>query len=217
MDAAQGVGRAVEDRVREANHRIANQLSLLTGMIQLQIDGLAHGPQSLPRETVRDLLRNTAARIVAIGNLNRQLSSANGALIDLCPFLSATRDELIASLAAGGRLKVSQALGPGCHVSGEQASVLCLVMNEIIVNAMKYARPSGELVSLRLVCTGESEHIVVEFSDDGVGLPPDFDETAHGRVGFKLIRNLVRQIGAELHLKTGGQGLGFRIGKRLTC
>lgn len=211
MTARENVARAADVRVREANHRVANQLSLLTGVIQLQVDSLAHGPESLPREKVRDLLRNAAARIVAIGNLNRQLSSASGALIDLCPFLSATRDDLLASLSARDRVRVSETLGAGCHVTGEQATMLCLVMNEIIVNALKHARPSGEPVALVLRCEGKASTIVLELSDDGVGLPQGFDEAKHGHVGFKLIRNLLRQIGAELHLKTGGPGLGFHI------
>jgi two-component sensor histidine kinase len=180
-------------------------------MIQLQIDGLSHGPEQLPREKVRELLRNAAARIVAIGNLNRQLASSSGALIDLCPLLSSTRDELLGSLAARNRVRISENLGQNCRVTGDQASVLCLVMNEIIVNALKYARPAEEPVCLTLDCTAKDGAVVVELADDGVGLPPDFDESRHGRVGFKLIRNLVRQIGAELSLHSSGQGLKFRI------
>lgn len=211
MDVTGNTALVAEDRIREANHRIANQLSLLTGMIQLQIDSLTHGPDHLPREMVRDLLRTAAARIVAIGHLNRQLSSASGSLIDLCPFLSSTRDELVASLAAQNRVRIRENLGPDCRVTGEQASVLCLVMNEIIVNALKYARPGGETVCLTLNCSAEAGTIAVELSDDGIGLPADFDETRHGRVGFKLIRNLAHQIGAELSLDSNEQGLAFRI------
>lgn len=211
MDGAGNAARAAEDLVREANHRIANQLALLTGMIQLQIESLANGPELLPRATVREHLRTAMARIVAIGNLNRQLSQSSGMLIDLCPVLSGTRDELIASLAAQGRVQIRENLGSNCHVTGEQASVLCLVMNEIIVNALKHARPSGDVVCLTLNCSRDGATISVELADDGVGLPADFDEGKNGRVGFKLIRNLVRQIGAELSMQSDGHGLVFRI------
>jgi two-component sensor histidine kinase len=211
MDRSGVSERTARDLIREANHRIANQLSMLTGMIQLQIDSLANGPDQVPRERVLDLLRNAASRIVAIGNLNRQLAAATGPLIDLCTFLSATRAEMLASLGAESRVTACENLEKDCYVTGEQASVLCLVMNEIIVNALKHAHPPDHPLVLTLKCNAEHDTIVVEIADDGVGLPVDFDENHHAHMGFRLIRNLLRQIGARLELQHAGPGLKFRI------
>ncbi len=197
--------------VREANHRLANQLSMLTGMIQIQIEGVRNGPDGLSRDHVLELLRSMQARIFAMGNLNRQLASATHEDVELGPFLSATRAELVTSLGAQTRVKSCESLGEGCPVSGEQATVLCLVMSEIVVNALKHARPAGHPLELTLKCAAQDGRIVVELADDGVGLPVDFDEGRDGRVGFTVIRSLLRQIGAELELHRNGPGLKFRI------
>ena len=44
-------------RIVEANHRIANQLGQLAGLLKTQIDATARGPQSLSRQSVVDTLR----------------------------------------------------------------------------------------------------------------------------------------------------------------
>ncbi len=197
--------------VRESNHRIANQLTLLVGMIQLRIDGLKRGPDQLSREEAMELLRNAASRIVAIGHLHRHLALSGHMQIELGPFLSSTRAELLASLSAEDRVRVSENLLPDCRVTGEQASVLALVMNEIIINALKYAHPDGLPVAIALSCEAVEGGIVVKIADDGIGLPDGFDERRHGGVGFKLIRSLIGKIGAALDLQSGPLGLCFRI------
>lgn len=199
------------DLVREANHRIANQLALLTGMIQIQIDSLKRGPEQLSRQHVIDLLRHAAGRIVAVGHLHRRLASSSSEHLDLGPFLASSCTELMALLAMDDRLRVTENLSEGCRATAEQASVLCLVMNEVLVNALKYAHPDGSLLNMRLSCEAAAGHTVVEIADDGVGLPEGFDEERDGGVGFKLIRNLLRNIGATLDLQSSPQGLGFRI------
>lgn len=199
------------DLVREANHRIANQLTLLSGMIQLQIDGLKKGPDHLPREYAGELLRNAAARIVAIGNLHRHLASSPDLLVELGPFLASTRMEVLASLSCEDSVRVIENLSADCSVSRDQASVLSLVMSEVIVNALKYGRRPGQPVTIHLSAVRVDDHIVVEIGDDGNGLPDGFDESVHGRVGFRLIRNLLHKIGARLEILSGPQGLRFRI------
>jgi len=210
MDGSAGV-RAAEELVREANHRIANHLTLLSSMIQLQIDALKAGSGMMSREAAADQLRAAIARIVAIASLHRRLTGAADDLIELGEFLSGTRAELLLSLAVGDRLRIEEAIAPGCAVTSEQASTLSLVLGEIVVNALKYAKPAGEAVVVRLSCMRGTDAVVVEIGDDGVGLPEGFDEARHGGVGFRLMRSLVQKIGARLDYRSGPQGLGFRI------
>lgn len=211
LDIASREARAAQDLVQEANHRIANQLALLTGMLQIQIDSLKRRPEPLSRQHVSDLLRNTAGRIVAIGHLHRRLASSSDEQLDLGSFLASSCGELLASLATDNTVRVRENLSGGCHVTAEQASVLCLVMNEVLVNALKYAHPDGSQLNMHLSCAAAAGYTVVEMADDGVGLPQGFDEARDGGVGFKLIHNLLRKIGATLDLQSSPQGLCFRI------
>jgi two-component sensor histidine kinase len=40
--------------------------------------------------------------------------------------------------------------------------------------------------------------ILVSVSDEGIGLPPDFDQTTSKRLGARLVNALSNQLGAEL-------------------
>ena len=210
MDRAGGVP-AAEELVREANHRIANHLTLLSSMIQIQIDAMKSGAEMMTREAAANQLRAAIFRIVAIAGLHRRLTGAPGDLIDLGEFLSGTCAELLPSLGVGDRLRIEEDLAPGCAATAEQASTLSLMLGEIVVNALKYARPAGHPVVVRLSCVRAGDAVVVEIGDDGVGLPEGFDEARDGGVGFRLMRSLVQKIGARLDYRSGQQGLAFRI------
>ncbi len=62
------------DLLREADHRIANHLSLLAGMVQAQAGAVGRGPASLTRDEVRGLLQAAAGKIVSVGHLHRRLA-----------------------------------------------------------------------------------------------------------------------------------------------
>jgi len=203
--------RSATELVREANHRVANHLTLLTATIQLQLDALKKGPEQVSRQAACDHLRAAIARIVAIGNLHRRLSGFAGSSIDLGQFLSETRSELLASLSAVDRTRVEERISKGCAVTAEQASIVCLVVGEVIVNALKYAHPPDVPVLIRLACRRLKRGVVVEIGDDGSGLPDGFDEERDGGVGFRLMRSLLHKIGAELDYESSPSGLKFKF------
>lgn len=158
------------------------------------------------------MLRDAIARIVAIGNLHRRLASTWDDGVALGPFLAACRDDLVSSLAVEDRLTFTESLADGCHVTADEASVLSLVMGEVLVNALKYAHPTGLPVVMSFSCAAAGDGgIVVELGDDGVGLPEGFSEERDGGVGFKLIRSLLAKIGAGLNLQSSALGLVLRI------
>lgn len=203
--------RSASELVRECNHRIANHLTLLNASIQLQINNLKRGPEQISRQAAIEHLRTAVSRIVAIGNLHRRISSSVGSLIDLGQFLSEAHSELLTSLAAGERAHVEEQMSEGCAVTPEQASVVSLVMAEMIVNALKHAHPSDGSVLLRLACKPMNGAVVVEVADDGVGLPHGFEEERDSGVGFRLMRSLLHKIGGELAYKSSSGGLQYRI------
>ena len=53
--------------------------------------------------------------------------------------------------------------------------------------------------------------MAIEIGDDGIGLPEGFEESRDGGAGFKIIRTLAQNIGAELKIQSDDLGLSFRI------
>ncbi|HEY2033971.1 MAG TPA: sensor histidine kinase [Rhizomicrobium sp.] len=204
---------ANDELVREANHRIANHLSMIVGMVQIQASALARGPEQLPRSAVQGILQDLAGKILSVSHLHRKLADApHQDEIDIAAYLVESCSAVMSSLSLCNRAGIAYGLGEKCFVSPEKAQTIALIVNEIVMNAIKHAHPSGLPTQIYVGCGRDAKgRSFVEIYDDGVGLPENFNEKKDGGVGFKLIRALTKQIGADLTIESSSLGLLFRI------
>jgi len=200
-------------RLREANHRISNHLSLIASMVQMQMSALAKGPPTLKREDVRVLLQETAGKIVSVGHFHRRLSEQlHAESMDVANFILESSSQLVSSLNLTNRVRLVQRLGGDCRMAPDQAQHLGLLVNEIVLNAAKHAHPTGLPVVVSIDCqTDDNGRARVEIADDGIGLPEGFDSSQSGGVGFKLIRSLAQSLKAELDIESDSLGLSVRV------
>ncbi|MGN6514269.1 MAG: sensor histidine kinase [Rhizomicrobium sp.] len=204
---------AESDLVREANHRIANHLSMIVGMVQIQASALTKGPDVVPRATVHEILQDMASKILSVSLLHRKLAASPQLReIDIAAYLVESCSAMVMSLSLSQRAGVIYRLGEKCMVSTEVAQTLALIVNEIVMNAVKYAHPT-DLPTLISIGCGRDRYgrMYIEVADDGVGLPENFNEKRDGGVGLKLIRGLTKQIGAALKVESSSLGLSFRV------
>jgi two-component sensor histidine kinase len=77
-----------------------------------------------------------------------------------------------------------------------------LIVNELVINAIKHARPrSGPpVVKVRMRVGEEGIELVV--SDNGPGLPSEFDAAAGSSLGLKLVQTLTAQLGGRLDFES---------------
>ena len=196
--------------LKEANHRIANQLALLAGMIQLESSAVAKGPDLLRRDTVKAMLDKYQLAVLAIGKLHRQLAEGPAGEVNLADHLIENTASLFSALSLNPRPGLRQRLNGDCIVSGEQAQLISLIVGEIIINSIKHAHPSGLPVQIELGCNRTMDNrILIEIGDDGVGLPEGFDSRARGSLGFSLIRLLADKLNADLRIESDSLGLSF--------
>jgi two-component sensor histidine kinase len=203
----------LHDLVAESNHRIANHLSLLVGMVQLQSAHIAKGPATFTKTEVRGLLQETAGKIISIGNFHRRLATApDAARCDLGAQLIEFAKELTASLSLGNKISIAEKVESNCNVTLEQAQTAMLVVGEIVMNAVKHAHPTGLPVAVSITCSRNQDGSVhLEVADDGIGLPENFDVMTHGGLGFRLIRSLSQKLDAGLQVESDSLGVTFRM------
>ncbi|HEY2445158.1 MAG TPA: sensor histidine kinase [Rhizomicrobium sp.] len=206
-------GQFVTDLAAESNHRIANNLAILASMIQMQRAAVSRGPASLSSSEVRFLLNEIAGKIVGVGHLHRTLAQRpHHRNIDLGNCLEESCHCLLSSLNLGERTIIVHELDGGCEVTPEQAQPVVLIVNEVLMNAIKYAHPTGVPVRIRLACWRvNGGQLAVEVADDGIGLPEGFNAMTDGGVGFTLIRSLASSLGARLAVDSDALGTTFRI------
>ena len=196
----------------ESNHRIANHLSLLAGLVQMHASAVAKGPQVFDRLQVRAMLQETAGKIVSVGHFHRKLAHRiDAGELGLASYLIGYFNDLVWSLSIDGQISVVERLESGCNVSPECAQTLMLIVGEIAMNALKHAHPAGLPTCISLSCTHSGDAVIVEVADDGVGLPEAFDVQCDGGLGLQLIRSLSAKLNAELQIESDCLGLTFRL------
>jgi two-component sensor histidine kinase len=101
----------------------------------------------------------------------------------------------------------------GSPVNIDQATCCGLFVNELISNSLKHAFPDSRKgqISVRLQPTGVDGQMLLSVSDNGVGLPTDFEEKRLKSLGLELVSSLAQQIGGELTME---QGIGLLFSVR---
>ncbi len=88
---------------------------------------------------------------------------------------------------------------------------LGLILNELLINAMKYGADSSGKRKIELQLDYEEEKsLSLLVRDFGKGLPPDLNVSKPKTLGLTLVQSLVKQLKAELQMKNDG-GLSTRV------
>jgi two-component sensor histidine kinase len=196
----------------EANHRIGNNLSLIAALVRMQGSRICKNPRMMSGDEVRLILEELGGRLDAVGRLHRRLADSHGASIEIADYLREIVEAVISSLSFAGTTELQFTCDPGCSVSPEQALSLGLILGELATNAVKYAHPAGVAGKVRVDChRHQDETIVLEISDDGVGLPEGLDPMKSGHMGFHFVRSLADQLGATIEFHSDCLGLRFLL------
>ena len=188
--------------LREIQHRVKNNLQMITALIRIEARNAAGRLDSAPFDRL-------AGRIDSIGLVYKFLSdTGHDDEVDLGIYLSAIASSVLQAHATEGiRLDLKVDAYP---VSVNVAMPTGLVVNELLTNALKHAfvgREGGTITLHSL--TGEDGCRVV-VADDGVGFPEGVDWPKRGKLGALIVRSLKENAGAELMVESS-PGEGTRI------
>lgn len=200
--------------VAEANHRIANNLTIIAEYVRSELSSLSQEktPDFL---SISRSLQQLSLRIDAIGRLHRLLTNSSlSASVEICSYLREIADAARCSLARSDRIKTLFLCETDIRVTAKQAVAIGAVASEALVNSIKYSHPGGEpaLISVgckRTKCNG----LVIEIKDDGVGRPPQFldSEKQSGGTGTGLMRTLADSLDGRLDIIDGRPGYIVRL------
>jgi PAS domain S-box-containing protein len=199
------LARRIRDKdllLREIQHRVKNNLQLITTLIRLEARHEAKGDN--PN------LERLAGRIEALQCLYDDLSNHGGHReIDLGHYLSRIASAVVRTHGIEGihlNTKVENA-----SVSINVAMPLGLVVNELLTNAFKHAFVGRDTGSIAIECLrreGIRWQIVV--ADDGVGLPEGVHWPPDGKLSTLMVQTLRENANADICV-TSTPGNGTRV------
>lgn len=203
----------IDRRSGEADHRIANSFSLLAGAVSNHARQLSKQQRMISSSEVSQILSEVSSRIAAVGQLHRELATQPDAMhIDLNEHLWNLCDALIGALAPRGQFILIPAEKTACVIRADKVLPVCLIVTEVVTNALKYVHPTGVRGSLMIGCRYDDDgSVLVEVADDGVGLPDGFDPVADGGIGSRTVGLLARKLEAEVAYLPQPIGLCFQL------
>ena len=195
--------------MREADHRIANNLAVVASLVRSEAKRFA-SDAPVPASEVRSTLASISTRIDSISRLHRLIRhSASGAQVNVADYLHEVTDATISSIDPGNQILFE--LTPEVVVAPKLAAAIGLFVCEAFTNAVKYAHPSGVAGKIWISCEIAGDRLQVAVTDDGVGLPENFDPQAATSNGFVVMKALTDQAGGTMRVANSGLGLSVRM------
>src|SRR6056297_4178917 len=191
--------------LQEIHHRIKNNLSLISSLINLQ-------SYRTEEPAIQEMLEQLRGKILSILMVHEKLyRSTDFQNVSLHEYI---RDLLHTLESTAGTTEVHTHVDIGEYVvlSTNTLIPVGLILTELFTNSSKYAQPpEGEPIRFRVHGLQESGTVTLRVRDNGPGLPGDKKndrlDTREG-LGLTLVQNLVEQIGGTLELK---EPPGFHI------
>ncbi|MBO0661598.1 response regulator [Jiella sp. MQZ9-1] len=186
--------------VKEANHRVANSLQILSAFVNMQASAVAS-------DEAKSALRDTQQRIAAIAQVHRRLYDSDDIeTIDVADYLVPLTKELEAtwSTPASPRRLILQS--ESLRLKTDRAVSLGIIVTELVSNSCKYAYGENQSGEVRILLRSEGLHFKLSVEDDGPGVDLSGKPQGTG-VGTRLIRAMAHSLGADLDygLGPGGQ------------
>jgi two-component sensor histidine kinase len=196
-DAVQETLRRQEGLYRELNHRIANGLQSVVGIVRLSTRAVGD-PQS------KAVIANAVDHIIALSLVHRRLYQSRGVeQQEVREYLETLCRELVKAFSSEAKpCAIACDVQPDAYTKTDTTLNLGLLLSELVMNAIKH----GGCANLRVSFRVENATAKLQVIDDGKGLPADFDPTQAKGVGIRLVMAWAKALAGKLEFDHPGQG-----------
>jgi chemotaxis protein methyltransferase CheR len=197
-----------ETLLQEMQHRVANSLQIIAGILSLKA-------RTVNSEETRLHLEDAHQRVMSVAAVQQQLlASGHGGSIEVGPYLVRLCETLAASLTDDNRPVALQVQAEDGTTSSAAAVSIGLIVTELVINAFKHAFVGDRAVG-RLVVAYEAADTGwrLAVSDNGIGKEKvhlGSSRTTSG-LGTIIVEALAKQLGARVDTVTNPQGTTVSI------
>lgn len=174
--------------LKEVHHRVKNNLQIVMSLLNSQAVYISN-------DAALTAIQDSKRRVYAMSLIHQKLyQSKNVATIGMPGYISELVRYVQQSFNSENQISFNQQVEP-LELDVSQAIPIGLIINECIVNTIKYAFPDGRpgIMHIRLQYDG-TDHLLLQLSDNGIGLPAGAEKKEHNSLGLDLVRGLAKQL-----------------------
>jgi len=187
--------------LQEVHHRVKNNLQVICSLLNLQSHAI--GDASL-----RECLRESQERVRSMALIHERLyRSSQFARVGMTEYVQSLLPSLFRSYEVNPSSVVARIDVQDIELPLDRAVPFGLILNELIVNALKHGVPAGG--EIRIDFHGDDAGMyTLEVSDSGPGFRSPSEANAPSTLGMELVTTLAEQLGGRM---TTAPGPGARV------
>jgi two-component sensor histidine kinase len=172
--------------LREMNHRVRNNLARAVSLLQMQQRRMAED------NAAAKALADSILRMESIARVHDLLSREEIGTTSLADLLQLAGEVVTHTLGRPDLRVHWQFEAEAIAITSPTAFPLLLALVELLSNALIHGFAGREegTIQVTATCPGGVVHITIR--DNGVGLPPDFDEQKSADLGLMIVQLLIR-------------------------
>lgn len=175
----------------EIHHRVKNNLQVVSSLLSLQ-------ERNIKDETAKTAISEGKERVKSMGLIHKMLyQNDNYTGIEMNPFVHELADGLISTFDLN-KVDLNVSIET-IKMDVDTAIPLGLILNELIMNSLKYAFNEIDNPALNIKLFEQNQQMILEFSDNGKGKAEDLKNSTHS-FGMKLIQSLTRQLNGNMSI-----------------
>jgi PAS domain S-box-containing protein len=191
--------------LKEAHHRIKNNINAITGLLQLQASD-----QTDP--AIAELFRIAINRMRSVGLLYQKLHDGASDAAPVDDYLGSLAREIVAVFPCPAAVRLELEL-EHFSLEAKTLSALGLLVNELMTNSLKYAFAGRAEGRIRITVRRSGGSTVLTVGDDGLGLPESLNPGRSKGLGLQLVHILVQQLDGRLEIdRTRGTSFSIAFG-----
>lgn len=191
--------------LKEIHHRVKNNLQIVVSLLDSQ-------SIYIDNDAALKAIHDSQRRVYAMSLIHQKLYlSENISTVAIAEYIKELVFYIQDSFDNDNHIIFEQDIEP-LDLDVSQAIPLGLIINETIVNAIKYAFPDGRegIVRIGLRRDGE-DHLLLTISDNGIGMAEDLNIMEHTSLGLDLIKSLAKQLNGTFTIQSNG-GMHLTVG-----
>ncbi len=197
--------RFIEFLLRELNHRVTNNLQVISSMLKRKI-------RRLPDENAKNALREINKRVLDIATVHVGLYSKNDSRItklhDYLSNITDTLEKLYGFSEKGIRILIE---APNIEIAHKHAVYFGLIVNELVTNSLKYAFEDVHDPELRVeIKLLRDKTFFLKIQDNGKGIPSNFNLEEAKSSGLKLVSLITKMLEGSFQMSSQ-QGTKFEM------
>jgi two-component sensor histidine kinase len=208
-EAAEAEVRAARDRfealaaerallMQEVNHRVGNSLQLIASLLTLQANAASN-------TDAREALVDATGRVLAVAQVHRRLYTSNDVQsVSVDQYLTALVEDLRRSSESNELAQLTLAAEP-VNVDPDRAVAVGVIVNELVMNALKYAYPGDKGPIRVLLKQAGEDRAIICVEDDGIGINPRAEPKSTG-LGQRIVRAMGEKLKAKIEADRAHRG-----------